>query len=316
MGRRNVLGNQIEESNTMWVVLLGLLVSAVQFAIYYFVGGDWLGLMLAGRAVLIGGVIIHFVMGELEELFSFFMIPCILSGAMGLMIPHMATEILPESGTALLGCVFAWLIPVLYACIFTWAEGHTAMRQFCVFYKKAIIFFDIIYFGFLIYWFVFRLHVAAGEADVRLIPFATFAAYVDGMINDTVSVQRLMGFLTERVVLFLPYGFFIAMVGRKLHSLVRLALVFVLPLLIELFQFLFRWGVCDADDAVFSFLGGMVGMVCFVIFNALFQKTTGKHFDGSEVERDYYGRRICHAALQTFCGIERSGLGAEKRNSF
>jgi len=33
-------------------------------------------------------------------------------------------------------------------------------------------------------------------------------------------------------------------------------------------------------------------MLGFVIFNGLFQKTTGKNFDGSEVDRDYYGRRI------------------------
>ena len=46
------------------------------------------------------------------------------------------------------------------------------------------------------------------------------------------------------------------------------------------------------DDFIFSFLGGLIGMLLFVIFNALFQKTTGKNFDGSDIEKDYYGRRI------------------------
>ena len=47
-----------------------------------------------------------------------------------------------------------------------------------------------------------------------------------------------------------------------------------------------------SDDMIFAFLGGMIGIVSFVVFNVVFQKTTGKNFDGSEVERDYYGRRI------------------------
>ena len=130
------------------------------------------------------------------------------------------------------------------------------------------------------------------DGSTQWIPFATFAAYVDGMINETVSVEQLWEFLANRVVLFLPYGFFIAMVGRTLYSLLRLGLVLLLPLLIEVLQGVFSWGACDADDVLFSFLGGLIGMLCFLIFNGLFQRSTGKNFNGSEVDRDYYGRKI------------------------
>ena len=125
-----------------------------------------------------------------------------------------------------------------------------------------------------------------------MIPFASFAAYIDGIISETVPVQRLLQYLLERILLFLPYGFFIAMVGRKLHSMLRLGLVLVLPVIVELLQYLLKYHSCDADDVIFAFLGGMFGMLLFVIFNVVFQKTTGKNFDGSEVERDYYGRKI------------------------
>jgi len=96
----------------------------------------------------------------------------------------------------------------------------------------------------------------------------------------------------ERVLLFMPYGFFIAMVCRKLHSLLRLLLVLFLPLLVELLQLLFQLNSCNADDVIFSFLGALLGMLGFVIFNSVFQKTTGRNYDNTEVERDYYGRRI------------------------
>ena len=82
------------------------------------------------------------------------------------------------------------------------------------------------------------------------------------------------------------------MAGRKIHSLLRLGLVLVLPVIVELLQYILKFNTFDADDIIFSFLGGLIGMLLFVIFNTLFQKTTGKNFDGSEIEKDYYGRRI------------------------
>lgn len=291
MGRRNVLGNQMESSNSMWIVLLGIVVSLVQFVMYQFINAGWLGMLVGGLCVLLGGAIVHFMTGEQEELFSYLLIPCVFSCGMGVLMPWMSTTVLSGT-TAFTAGLIAWLVPVAYACIFTWAEGSMAIWQFSAFYKKASVFFYLVYFGMLIYRFVWYSRIPAGEITVQLIPFAAFAAYIDGIITNTVPLERLILFLAERTVLFIPYGFFIAMVCRKLHSLLRLFLVLLLPLLVECFQLIFQFNSCSADDVIFSFLGGLLGMLGFVIFNGMFQKTTGKNFDGTEVERDYYGRRI------------------------
>lgn len=292
MNRRNVLGNQIEESKTIWIVLTGLIVSILQFVIYYFVGSNWLGLVLAGLCILLGGILVHFITGEQEELFAYLLIPCAVSGMLGLLIPQLTGEILPESSTVFIGGLLAWFIPVIYACIYTWAEGTSSLEQFSSFYKKAEIFFYIVYLGVLVYWFAVKCRIPEEEVGFQLIPFATFAAYVNGIISDTVPVQRLLEFLAERVILFLPYGFFIGMVCRKLHAVANLLLLLILPVVVELLQYILAWNSCDVDDMVFSFLGGLIGMMCFVVFNAIFQRTTGKNYDGSEVDRDYYGRRL------------------------
>ena len=292
MGRRNVLGNQIESSKSMWIVLLGMIVSVLQLVIYQLINDGWLGLLLGGICLLIGSALIHFITGEQEELFSYLLIPCILSGCVGLLIPHSATQLFPSSGTVLTGALLAWLIPVLYACIFTWAAGLSALGQFTVFYKKASIFFYLVYFGLLIYWFGWYNRIPGTDVKVQLIPFASFAAYIDGMLTNAVSVERLVLFLAERILLFMPYGFLIAMVCRKLHSVLRLLFVFLLPLLLELLQLLLGFNTCSVDDVIFSLLGGLIGMLFFVIFNGMFQRIIGRNFDGSEVERDYYGRKI------------------------
>lgn len=292
MNRRNVLGNQIEKSKTIWIVLISLVVTALSFVLYYVTASNWLGLLLAGLAIFLGGILVHFITGELEELFAYLLIPCVCQGMAGILIPKLQGGILPNNGTVLIGCLLAWLIPVAYACLYTWAEGSIAMTQFAGFYQKAAVFFYLAYFGLLAYWFVFYSRIPEESVRLQLIPFATFAAYIDGIFSNEVPAVRLVQYLSERIVMFLPYGFFIAMVCRKLHSLFRLLLVLLFPVLVELLQYVLRFNSCNADDAVFSFLGALIGMLIFVVFNALFQKTSGKNFDGSEIDRVYYGRRI------------------------
>lgn len=292
MGRRNVLGNQIEPSKSMWIVLLGFLVSIAQFAIYHFINDGWLGVLLGAGCVLLGSIVVHRMTGEQEEILSYLLIPCIVSGGLGLLMPQMSTELLPSSEITFLSCLLAWLIPVLYACIVTWLEGNIAMSQFSAFYKKASLFFYLIYFCVMIYQIVWKDRGVPEAGSMQLIPFATLATYVDGLNTELISMEQILEFLAGRVVLFLPYGFFVAMVGREFYRLLRLWLVLLLPMVTEILQGVFGWGSCDVDDAILSFLGGLLGMLCFAIFNGLFHQSSGKHFDGSEVERDYYGRKI------------------------
>ena len=88
MNRRNVLGNRIEESKTLWVVAVGIFVTAIQFAIYHFISEEWLGLLLVAVAVLFGAMLVHLVTKEQEEMTGYLLIPCTFSGAMGLLLPY------------------------------------------------------------------------------------------------------------------------------------------------------------------------------------------------------------------------------------
>ena len=287
MNYRNVLGNQTESGNTVWIVLSSLLVTVIQFVCYCCFGKAWLSLLLAGLCVLLGSVAVHMITGELEELFSYLLFPCVSAGGVGLLLPKLSGDILPQRSTIFIGCFLAWLIPVVYGCIVTWIEGSSVLPQFSDFYKKAAICFYLVYFGMLIYWFVAYSRIPEEEISAQFRPFATFSAYIDGVISETVPLERLLQFVAERIVVFLPYGFFVAMAGRKIHSLLRLGLVLVFPIIVEILQYILKFNIFDMDDIIFSFLGGLIGILLFVIFNALFQQTTGKNFDGSEIEQDY-----------------------------
>ena len=125
-----------------------------------------------------------------------------------------------------------------------------------------------------------------------MVPFATLAAYIEAMINHVVPIQALVYYLLYRAVFFVPYGFLIALTCAKLPAAIRILLLTVLPLAIELIQFLFRFNRCDIDDLIFAFIGGLIGMLCFLLFNSLFLHFTGKNYNGKDADREYYGRRV------------------------
>lgn len=291
MSRRNVLGNQIEESKTMWVVLAGILVSVLQLIIYYFVGEGFLGMLLAGASVLAGGIFVHFIMGEQEELFSYLLIPCILSGIIGLVIPYLSGEFLPESKTVFTFGIIAWGLVVVYAIVYTLLNGISEMKTFTVFHKRATIFFYLIYFCVLCYIVFFQTENAA-EGKLQLLPLDTFATYVEQLIRGKDVWDNFLLFLQKQFLFLFPFGFLVGMLGRNLSVVLRFIIIFLFPALLEVVRFFVSNGTCDVDNVIFGFLGALLGMFGFLGFNELFCYFIGKNYDGSEIDRDYYGRKI------------------------
>ena len=291
MSRRNVLGNQIEGSKTMWIVLIGILVTVLQFGIYYFIGEGFLGMLFAGIGVLAGGIFVHFIMEEQEELFSYLLIPCIFSGVLGLVLPYVSGDFLPESKTVFMFSLMSWLLVVLYAVIYTLLNGVFEMKTFTDFYKKAMIFFYLVYFivlGYMVIW--EKENIVEGE--LKLLPLDTFVTYIEQLIKGQDVVAEFLLFLQNRFVFFIPFGFLVGMLGRNLLPLLRFIFIFLFSIMLEGIRFFISEGAGDIDHVIFGFLGALIGMVIFLGFNELFCYFVGKNFDGSDINRDYYGRKI------------------------
>lgn len=292
MNRRNVLGNRIEESKTLWIVLTGIAVTALQFGTYHMTEQNGLGLLLASVWTLLGSMLVHFVTKEQEELVAYLLIPFACSGSAGIWMLYMPELLSVSSHTVLAGSFFTWLIPVLYATVYTWANGSSETEAYAKTYKRAMILFYLVYFSLIVYDIFFYSLPQAEEANAQWIPFATFAALLDGVMKDTVSLARVGEFLAARILFFLPYGFFIGMAGRKWSGILKMLLLLLLPVGTELLQLVCHLGTCDADDMIFRYIGSLLGFLAFLLFDTLCQHFTARHFDGSEINRDYYGRKI------------------------
>lgn len=293
MSRRNVLGNQMEGSKTMWVVIVGILVTVLQFGIYYFIGEGFLGILLAGVSVLVGGILVHFMMEEQEELFSYLLIPCVFSFVVGLVLPYISGDFLPESKTVFYFCIISWFFVVLYAMIYTLLNGISEMEIFTRFHKKSTIFFYFVYFGVLCYMVFFSSkNGVETKASFKLLPLDTFATYIEQLIKGQDVVEQFLVFLQNQFLFFIPFGFLIGMLGRDFLALLRFAIIIVFPVGIEVVRFFVVKASCDIDNIIFGFLGALLGMFAFLGFNELFCYFVGKNFDGSDINRDYYGRKI------------------------
>ncbi|MGN0506173.1 MAG: VanZ family protein [Lachnospiraceae bacterium] len=293
MNRRNVLGNQVFESKTTWIVITGMLVTALDYVIYYVLGAGWLGILLSSVCILLGCAVVQLMTEELTELFAYLLIPCVFSGIMGLFALSSPIACLPKSGTLFLTAFLAWLLTVCYAVVAAWTTGNISSLNFPAFYKRATIFFYIVYIGLILYGLFFYDRIPLEETGrLQMVPFATLAAYIEAMINHVVPVWALVYYLLYRAVFFVPYGFLIALICAKLPAAIRILLLTVLPLAIELIQFVFRFNRCDIDDLIFAFIGGLTGMLCFLLFNSLFLHFTGKNYNGKDADREYYGRKV------------------------
>ncbi len=292
MSRRNVLGNQIEGSKTMWMILAGILATILPFMIYYFVGEGFLGMLLAGGSVLAGGVFVHFIMEEQEELFSYVLIPCVFSGVVGIVLPYISGDFLPKRETVFYFCIIAWFLIVLYAMIYTLLNGVSEMETFTRFHKKSTIFFYIVYFSVLGYIVLFMFNDSEGTQEtLKFLPLDTFVTYIEQLIKGQDIVKEFLLFLQNQFLFFIPFGFLVGMLGRNLFAMVRFIIIILFPIGLEAVRF-FISGGCDVDNVIFGFLGTLFGMFLFFVFNELFCYFVGKNFDGSDINRDYYGRKI------------------------
>lgn len=75
--------------------------------------------------------------------------------------------------------------------------------------------------------------------------------------------------LLGNVLIFLPFGFFMAMASKYRSFLSTVIYSFALSLTIELSQLFMKVGCFDVDDLLLNTIGGMMGFVAFSICNVI-----------------------------------------------
>ena len=103
-----------------------------------------------------------------------------------------------------------------------------------------------------------------GQAN--FLPFKTILSYLLGEHGRLIGTFNLVG----NIVLFLPIGFLLPLVYRKMTWQKSLALAVATPLFIEGMEVVLRVGIFDVDDIILNGLGIIIG---YWLFTALFNST-------------------------------------------
>jgi len=85
--------------------------------------------------------------------------------------------------------------------------------------------------------------------------------------------------LVGNVLAFVPFGFILPIIGKRLRSMWKVTVLgFLLSLSVELLQLIFKVGCCDVDDLLLNTLGALLGYILFAICNAFRRWKYGKTF--------------------------------------
>jgi glycopeptide antibiotics resistance protein len=97
----------------------------------------------------------------------------------------------------------------------------------------------------------------------NLIPFKTIWEYVSG--NSDVSKSHAISNVLGNIAVFIPYGVYLhTLRGRKVFA--KSAVVIILTAIaIETVQFAFGLGASDIDDVLLNSVGGLIGVLGYVL---------------------------------------------------
>lgn len=97
-------------------------------------------------------------------------------------------------------------------------------------------------------------------------------------INRFITYREQLGIfvvaanLLGNILIFVPYGFFVAMAGRTRGFFRTLFFSMFLSLGVEIVQLITRVGSFDVDDILLNTIGGVLGYIIFALCNGIRRK--------------------------------------------
>lgn len=108
----------------------------------------------------------------------------------------------------------------------------------------------------------------AGSQTVNLIPFKTINLYITALVHSDlrIAVINILG----NILLFVPLGFYLrAFLKKPTAAFLTAALI---PLSIEMIQYILRAGVADIDDIILNVIGELIGFLCLFLADFVYGK--------------------------------------------
>jgi glycopeptide antibiotics resistance protein len=189
---------------------------------------------------------------------------------------------LPYTET-MLGIAFInWLIPMLHCFLRYMLNYGSKVDDFNNFYLYSSIVFLISYTMLLIYGCFFKdafswAYGSSLNAPV-FSPFEVLSVQIEDYLSGNTALKDIIIYLATHILIYTPYGFYIRLILRKQGRLLRFLLFLMLPLFVEVLQYLIISERCNLDDLVYGLVGGFLGCLVFFLTNSIFRAFSGRDF--------------------------------------
>jgi glycopeptide antibiotics resistance protein len=117
--------------------------------------------------------------------------------------------------------------------------------------------------------------MASGHYRYNLILFKEIRRFIT--YGGILGVHAVFINLAGNVLCFIPFGFYLPILNKKLKSFILITiLTFCFSLLIEVIQLIFKVGCFDVDDMFLNTIGGIIGYLTFLIYRKVNGGINGK----------------------------------------
>lgn len=266
-----------------FIISFSVITIILQFAAYYLFTSFYL---ICGLAGLISIVCCHILLEQTstyEACFQYSFLTLFISLIILVLIYLQGSSSFLPYTTALPGiAVINWLFPFLYGYLRYMFDFGTKADHFIVLYRNSNIVFCFFYLILLAYgsfaadafpW-AYR-----GIGDTfNVIPFHAITIQIEEYLYNLIPLSDIIVYLLVRILSFVPYGFFIAILLYRQGRVVRFFALLLLPFILEAIQYIIIPPRSDIDDIIYALLGGFIGCLLFYLNNAIFRAISGKDF--------------------------------------
>lgn len=278
---------------TTAVILFSILTIVLEFTAYYFFKVSAATFLIAA---LLGLLFCHIVLVlslQFETCFSYQLLHLLMWGII-LFLLYMGndSDLISYSPWLLLFPIIHWTCCVIYSTLRNlWDEG-SRFTSFKSYFRNSSVVFLLAYAAFLLYWLFLSntdSHYNTELTSFNFIPFITLAGFITDLIDKNAALPQIFSYLADRVLIYLPYGFFLILLTRRKPRTIRFLLLLLFPALMEIMQGVLNVGRGDVEDILYGLLGGFLGGLLYHLLNRTYQDVKGMDF--LESSRRFYSNR-------------------------
>ncbi len=272
--------NRLSVRLTTIIDLISLLTLGLEFFIIYYCANTVLSLVIISFILILCTSIFIRTSKSFDSGFLYSFILVLFSSCIiGFIYMNGDTFSLEYSQKLLILILLNWLMPMICSILHDLHDSREQYAHFTSFFNKSTTQFIIYYIGFLALIIVIKPITLPCISDTmwqsinqdsyrNVIPFYRIACYIEDSIYNQTDISPLIQYIFVSILITLPYGFYISLLFKNKGHILRLFLLFLLPIVMEVCKQYIAHEVADVEHILLGVLGGLVGSSFFFLLNS------------------------------------------------